>query len=273
MTQEEKARAYDEAIKKAKSKIKNDKDHILYENDILDIFFELKESEDEKVIRDIKVVLERSATKFFKEEGKMPVWYDRAMAWLEKQGENTYNKELSELLHKVICRFINDPDIPYSDREKVSMEVFPYVERLEKQCEQKPADKVESKFKVGDWVVSPNGVCWHIDKIEDGRYYVSCETGECADWPISSEDLYHQWTILDAKDGDVLFSRNSFIYGKQCPYGGLNWYTGKFIKASNFIFKDGPVHPATKEQRNILFKKMKEAGYEWNAEKKKLKKI
>ena len=55
---------------------------------------------------------------------------------LEKQGENTYNKVLSELLHKVICTFINDPDIPYFDREKVSMEVLPYVERLEKQGEQ-----------------------------------------------------------------------------------------------------------------------------------------
>jgi hypothetical protein len=30
--------------------------------------------------------------------------------------------------------------------------------------------------------------------------------------------------------------------------------------------------PATKEQRDILFSKMKEAGYEWNAKKKELKK-
>ena len=33
------------------------------------------------------------------------------------------------------------------------------------------------------------------------------------------------------------------------------------------------VFPATKEQRDILFQKMKEAGYEWNAEKKELRKI
>lgn len=30
--------------------------------------------------------------------------------------------------------------------------------------------------------------------------------------------------------------------------------------------------PATKEQRDMLFRKMKEAGYEWNGEKKELKK-
>jgi len=32
-------------------------------------------------------------------------------------------------------------------------------------------------------------------------------------------------------------------------------------------------YPATKEQRDLLFKKMKEAGYEWDAEKKELRKI
>ena len=31
--------------------------------------------------------------------------------------------------------------------------------------------------------------------------------------------------------------------------------------------------PATKEQRDLLFAKMKEAGYEWNGEKKELRKI
>ena len=33
------------------------------------------------------------------------------------------------------------------------------------------------------------------------------------------------------------------------------------------------VKPATKIQRDLLFQKMKEAGYEWNAEKKELKEI
>ena len=49
LTIEQKARRYDEAIKRAKSKIKKDKDHVLYEDDIIDIFPELAESEDEKV--------------------------------------------------------------------------------------------------------------------------------------------------------------------------------------------------------------------------------
>jgi hypothetical protein len=35
---EEKAKRYDEAIEIAKSKIKNDKDHVLYEDDIISTF-------------------------------------------------------------------------------------------------------------------------------------------------------------------------------------------------------------------------------------------
>lgn len=33
------------------------------------------------------------------------------------------------------------------------------------------------------------------------------------------------------------------------------------------------VHPATKEQRDLLFAKMREAGYEWDVDKKELRKI
>ena len=39
------------------------------------------------------------------------------------------------------------------------------------------------------------------------------------------------------------------------------------------IVNDTKLHPATKEQRDLLFQKMHVAGYEWNDEKKELKKI
>ena len=131
------------------------------------------------------------------------------------------------------------------------------------------ANKVEPKFNVGDWV-------------SNGRY-TKLIVGINSEWPDYMFDdgtvgrkkdidkIYHLWTIQDAKDGDVLVSRSPFIYGKQCPYGGLNWNNNNFIKASNFIFTDSPVHPATKEQSDLLFKKLKEAGYEWDFEKKELR--
>lgn len=139
-------------------------------------------------------------------------------------------------------------------------------------------------FKAGDWIVSPNGVCWHIDKIEDGRYYVFCETGECADWPISSESLYHQWTIQDAKDGDVLVdkydniaifvgieNRVCWISCIYCGQDGTLIYPGDDGICGCHL-QIGTV-PATKEQRDQLFKAIHDAGYEWDADTKQLKRI
>ena len=79
---EEKAKRYDEAINKAKSKIKKDKDHVLYEDDILDIFSELKESEDEKIRKAMIKGLSSCGTKYW---GGFEV--NAAIDYLEKQGE------------------------------------------------------------------------------------------------------------------------------------------------------------------------------------------
>ena len=87
MTQEEKAKAYDEAIKIAKSKIKNNKDHVLYEDDIIEIFPELKESEDEKVRKTLIHIVKCACDKYgVKYQGK-EISEDKLLAWLEKQGE------------------------------------------------------------------------------------------------------------------------------------------------------------------------------------------
>lgn len=82
MKQEEKAKRYDEAIKVAKSKIKNDKDHVLYEDDIIEIFPELKESEDERILKNLKAVVK--AYDMWAERG---LDMNDILAWLEKQGE------------------------------------------------------------------------------------------------------------------------------------------------------------------------------------------
>lgn len=96
------------------------------------------------------------------------------------------------------------------------------------------------------------------------------------------DHYYHLWTIQDAKDGDVLSSENPFIFrgfgDKRNPnsptaYCGID-LSGTFILSTeNDRWTNRDVHPATKEQRDLLFQKMEEAGYEWNAEKKELKKI
>lgn len=76
---------YKEALEKAKSKIKNDKGHVLYEDDIVEIFPELAESEDEKIRKWIRKELE---SKYVVDNIVNNKTADKAFAWLEKQGES-----------------------------------------------------------------------------------------------------------------------------------------------------------------------------------------
>lgn len=93
------------------------------------------------------------------------------------------------------------------------------------------------------------------------------------------------FTIQDAKDGDVLATYNErpFIY-KGCTdpnhpdspvaYCGINTNEYFIIDENvNYWWTEEEVYPATKEQRDQLFQKMKEEGYEWDTDKKELKKI
>ena len=151
---------------------------------------------------------------------------------------------------------------------------------LEKQEEQKSADKVEPKFKVGDWVIYVCGeysATLQIKNIVDGTY----EFTDDSTLNVVDENTLRLWTIQDAKDGDVLASDNGcpFVY-KKSDGTGARLYCCVSI-ANNFCIDDGIIHcgsknsakPATKEQRDLLFTKMKDDGYEWDAEKKELRKI
>ena len=77
-----------------------------------------------------------------------------------------------------------------------------------------------------------------------------------------------------------LDSKQPFIFKHRKPneqaevYCGINIY-GKFFveNTKDCIITTDKYIPATKEQRDTLFAKMREAGYKWDAEKKELKKI
>lgn len=149
---------------------------------------------------------------------------------------------------------------------------------LEKQGEQESADKHEPKFKVGDWVVDKNGVIKQILSYKNGVYkHTNGYSSKIF------EDDWRIWDITkDAKDGDVLSTPN-YIYifnsiDKETETVAFYCLINK--SDERFSFGDYRIHdeilnstPATKEQYDLLFSKMKEASYEWNAEKKELKKI
>jgi hypothetical protein len=141
--------------------------------------------------------------------------------------------------------------------------------RLSKDKEHKP------KFKVGDFIV--NDYCMgKVIELTNDAYLLDTEQGI----PFSCEHNVHLWTIQDAKDGDVLcvkYGNDEFPFiftGKQdnAAYCALNSFGEFVLSIADWLIKTS-VLPATKEQHDLLFSKMKEAGYEWDAENKVLSKI
>ena len=159
-----------------------------------------------------------------------------------------------------------------------------WITWLENKCKQMSADNVKPKFKVGYWVVNKFGDVWHIDSFDKKNYQVS-NGNEYNYFPISKQNEMHLWTIQDAKDGDVIVEDN--ISNHPSPFiaifktkGSEDDFSSHCFIGFDGYFYEGEVghcseniHPATKEQRELLFQKMKESSYEWDAEKKELKKI
>lgn len=143
MTTEEKAKAWDEAIERAKSKIRNDKDHVLYEEDILDIFPSLKESDEER----IRKALMQNLKERFGTKGNMGEGLDMpdVLAWLEKQGEH------SNFLSKIK---IGDKVTRNEDGVLVNLSQLNRVAK--KKGEQKPAESndIEGILLVHDEILN-----------------------------------------------------------------------------------------------------------------------
>jgi hypothetical protein len=90
------------------------------------------------------------------------------------------------------------------------------------------------------------------------------------------------WNITkDAKDGDVLATDDGNICvfdgtveDDKYPFAYYGLVRRRFESYDRRLpFTHDNVHPATKEQRDTLLKAMTDAGYEWDAEQKQLKKI
>ena len=157
--------------------------------------------------------------------------------------------------------------------------------------EQKPTGKVKPKFHEGEWLCENelNNYARFVQILEivnvqgKDRYRISRDIHNDEDIVEFDfvEKYYHKFDIQDAKDGDVLVSG--------CVIFVFNYVHGYKLNCKCSIHKDGSVitepydlktipffsevSPATKKQCDLLFQKMHEAGYEWDAEKKELKKI
>lgn len=115
----------------------------------------------------------------------------------------------------------------------------------------------------------------------------------------SSQTNERAWTIQDAKDGDVLvcdidkaeiggdveklpnivstiFIFKKLINIRNYIHSYCHLYDKRFLGLQRTMYYNSFVHnisPATKEQRDLLFQKIKEDSYEWDTENKELKKL
>ena len=246
MTQEQKAKAYDEALERAR--IINNGEDVDIEAGTTTceyIFPELKES-DEKIREELTEFFKMASGGFLdttiqcKKFGK---W----LTWLEKQGEKLQGKSALEAAKE---------------------------DKVDSQNCVNPADKIKPKFKVGDWIT--NDYCaGKVIELTNDAYLL--DTGQGI--PFSCEHNVHLWTIQDAKDGDVLVASDDsvFIYAGSTDrhaqfYIALSKYGDFNTEGGNWEDKDC-VKPATKEQRDTLMKAMADAGWKFDFEKKELKKI
>ena len=237
------------------------------------LFPELKESEDERIKKDL--------IGFFKDGEFLYHKKEEIVEWLEKQSEKL----------PVGFYYVNSEGKKfYSDTFKygnVTLHVEKQGEKpqgktaLEAINEEKVdnANKIEPKFKVGDWIINrTNATIMQIVNNKD--FYESVEIGgqRRTDTYNYVEWDFRLWSIEDAKDGDVLIDcyNNIVIYQEPSTRTHYHSHCYYYIPSNSFIAGAGSheiknTKPATKEQRDILFAKMKEAGYEWDAKKKELK--
>ena len=183
--------------------------------------------------------------------------------WIEKQGED--KKEINNFdvlpgLYKCIHRmFDGTPD------GRLLFEIGNVYKCLSKH------DRAEFEVSYGHSVYLEDPVVC--------KYFIPFES---KDEQTSSQTNERTWTIQDAKDGDVIFYDEGWICIFKCIHG--IWYSSYCFITDDGEFHTGyerhavdstihgNAHPATKEQRDALMKAINDAGYEWDTEKKELKK-
>ena len=214
------------------------------------------------------------------------------LAWLKKQGkcENIWKpskEQINALTHFIRSVGESGYASPYDQNTKLLYSLLTDLQQvLQKQDEQNHVndtdediveavkrtsilDLVEPKFHEGNWVVQKNSGVYKVIEIckswyevidfEDNHYSIS----------FDKEHMCHLWSINDAKDGDILACNGSiFIFkeeymaGKPTAYCGL--INGVFHVSSLSCWTNEKCYPATKEQQDLLFSKMKASGWSWN---------
>lgn len=143
----------------------------------------------------------------------------------------------------------------------------------------------EQKFSKGDCIIrNTDGYIHNTYYIKDvfDDYYVCTELNSKYNVTFTFKEAHNTfklWSISDAKDGDVLVNDSClFIIKKLNDDFSADTYCilyvdGDYENNCHLIFDYKDTHPATKEQCEVLFNRIKMENYEWDPEKKELKKL
>lgn len=258
MTTEQKARAYDAALERAKAFELPE-----YKNIMASVFPELAESEDERIKREILELVSIAGN------GNQ---FEEIKDWLEKQGKETsmFSNIEDDVRRRNTIQVLEYARSLDTYNQYGKADIDKNIAWLEKQGE--PTNKIEQSFKVGEWIVWLNK-CYKVnyngcgyELIDQNGLSTSLEYG-------TVDESAHLWSIDDAKDGDALVASDGSIFlfagvdGSACKYY-VAIATDNHVEI-NKETKGGywetsrAVYPATKEQRDLLFQKMADAGYEF----------
>ena len=253
------------------------------------VFPELKESEDERIRNELMSLFQDGidCVNHHYTGSDCRRW----LSWLEKQGKKDSQVILptftfDDILALQCCMKKVQKDEELYNQLQILHDRLHDAYWLEKQGDQK-TDKIEPKFHAGDFITDGERIfqiketIWERNNRNDGTTYCESLIVNLRDGNTyaNNTDLkeYHLWTIQDAKDGDVLVYKGEIFLLKtytlwhkivyHCCLHNHSIYES--LKKEDFE----NIHPADQEQRDLLFTKIKESGYEWDAEKKELKKI
>ena len=194
-------------------------------------------------------------------------------------------KEKYEMALETVQEILNSgaDSIKMSRLKLILRSVFSELKESDEETITDNTNKVETKFKVGDWVVLTVGAISSTHQIIDidinkERYWFD----EGTYLSFADEKYLHFWTIKDVEDGDILSyvtdEENLWImiyrslykpYENHVHYRAL-LVNDDFTDKGTCCIDIDYLKPATKEQRDLLFKRMLESGYKWDSNKKEL---
>ena len=285
--------------------------------DIESIFPELKESEDERIRKELieqVAFIPPSQDELNSELDTLPCYNERIeryRSWLEKQGEQTWKPTAAQLIvikdlmedkntsrvNKVILRGMFDEFKQFTNSHKREIDdaylqgICDAKHEIEKHSKQTHVELGHSEvsktsdrelipkfnFKVGQWIVATGKRVYLITKIDGFNVTLVDTNGDEYVFHVSSLVDAYQWTIADAKDGDVLVDENDNIGLYSGEKDDLYWHSCVYLGCDGFIHggfgvkgyhKHNNTKPATEEQRDLLFSKMEQERWVINTDKK-----